>query len=118
MNLERQENPWIYAELLLVFLIVLLLLFIFWRRRCERINPCQGYLGVYEDRQSRPLWFKDLNGRNTWKLQRDLPPAKTSIMSITIRSTRGSCGRDPYENQRIWVQFTLLSLHKQQEPPL
>lgn len=121
VNLQRQENPWIYLELLLVALMILLVLISIYRWRCVRINPCKGYFGVFDKKDNRLVdgWFKTLAGLNTWRLRGNLaPPAKTGIQAMTVRSTRGSCGRDPYENNRIWVQVVPLSLTGKPEPPL
>ena len=119
MSLERVENPWIYLELLLAALLLIIVLLLLRRWRCQRVNPCKGYISVL-GQDNRPVggWYIDLKGRNTWRLRGNLaPPDITGIQEMLVRSARGRCGRDPYENDRLWVQITLLSLTETPEAP-
>lgn len=118
LSLERVENPLIYAELLLLVLLLLALALGLFRIWCRRRNSCRGWLAVVDaDGKLVGNWYKDLSGRNSWRVRADLPPI-CRIAEIRIRSTKRSCGRDPYGDNKIWVQVFPVSLADQPQAPL
>lgn len=120
LDLARVENPIIYGELLLLALLLLVLALRLLYLWCRRRNPCQGYLAVVDsDGKLVDNWYKDLSGRNNWRLRRDLaPPAKCGIEEIRIHSTQRSCGRDPYPDNKVWVQVLPMTLGDRSQAPL
>lgn len=118
-RLERVENPLIYAEFLIFAAILLGIILALLRWHCSRRNPCKGYLTLV-DKDGKVIgnWYKDLSGRNHWRLKGDQsPPVQCRIRILEVRSTEGSCGRTPYANDMIWVQFTPISMDAEKPVP-
>lgn len=113
-TLKRTENPIIYAEYIILILLLILGLLILLRFLCRRRNAADGYLTIL-DSDGRPAggWYRSLHGRNRWRLKN--VPAITGISEIQVSSTESSCGRNPYPKGAINVTLVQMDLFGEDE---
>jgi len=119
LEVERVQNPWIYFELLALAVFLGVALLLLRRHRCQTRNACQGFLTIL-DKDGRMVdgWYKDLSGRNVWRLREPVLAEKCQIQEIRVHCTAGSCGREPYPDNGIRVEIILLSITDKHAPPL
>ncbi len=110
-QVKRIRNPWIYLELLLLALGIIVALLLWRRRQCQTRNPCQGVLSVIDKNSGRPVdgWYKDLSGRNRWSIKDATLAEKCQFEEIRVQCTRGKCGKDPYPEGRIYVEVVRMT---------